>query len=322
VIPALFVLLVILAGRVVTLSGASEGLRYLFVPDWSRIGNAQVWLQAFSQMAFSTGAGWGLYLTYAVYMRHREDFGLNASTVVAGNFLASLLAGVIVLCTIFALRPVSFAEEALAAGNQGLAFIYFTELLIEMPGGDVFAPLFYLALALAGISSLIAMLELATRNVMDMGLSRHRSVPLVVVVTFVAGIPAALSVDYLSNQDFVWGVGLLIGGLLAAIAMMKYGVERARAELDAVSDFRIGAWWSWLIRIFPLLFTVLIGWWMYQAVFDFAPDTWWNPFEMFSLATMLLQWAVLFAIVYALNGVLANRVRRGEPAVEGTPHGD
>jgi neurotransmitter:Na+ symporter, NSS family len=321
VIPALFVLLVILAIRAVTLSGASEGLRYLFVPDWSRMGNAQVWLQAFSQMAFSTGAGWGLYLTYAVYMRHREDFGLNASTVVAGNLLASLLAGVIVLCTIFALRPVTFAEEALAAGNQGLAFIYFTELLVEMPGGAVFAPLFYLALALAGVSSLIAMLELATRNVMDMGLSRHRSVPLVVVVTFVAGIPAALSVDYLSNQDFVWGVGLLIGGLLAAIAMMKYGVERARAELDAVSDFRIGAWWSWLIRIFPLLFAVLIGWWMYQAVSDFAPDTWWNPFETFSLATMLLQWAVLFAIVYALNGFFANRVRRGEPAVEDPPDG-
>ncbi len=183
----------------------------------------------------------------------------------------------------------------------------------------MFAPIFYVALALAGVSSLIAMLELATRNVMDMGVSRHRSVPLVVVATFVAGIPAALSVDYLSNQDFVWGVALLIGGLLAAVAMMKYGVERARAELDAVSDFRIGAWWPWLIRIFPLLFAVLIGWWMYQAVFEFAPDTWWNPFETFSLATMLLQWAALFVIVYALNGFLANRVRRGEAAAEDPP---
>lgn len=65
-------------------------------------------------------------------------------------------------------------------------------------------------------------------------------------------------------------MGLLIGGLLAAVAMM-----------------------------------------MYQAVFDFAPDRWWwNPFETFSLATMLLQWALLVVIVYALNRFLANRVRR------------
>jgi neurotransmitter:Na+ symporter, NSS family len=326
VIPALFVIMVILTVRAVTLPGAAEGLRYLFVPEWSRLGNAQVWLQAFSQMAFSTGAGWGLYLTYAVYMREREDMGANASIVCAGNLLASLLAGTAVICTIFALRSQGFAEEALGAGNQGLAFIYFTRLLIEMPGGIVFAPLFFLALALAGISSLIAMVELAARNVIDMGLTRHRAVILVAVVTFIAGIPSALSVEFLSNQDFVWGVGLLIGGLLAAIAMMKYGVERARAEIDATSDFRIGRWWPWLIRFFPVMFAALFGWWIYQAIFVFAPDTWWNPFETFSLATMIVQWGILFVVLYALNNFLANRVGSGamspgEKPPDGEPSG-
>lgn len=210
--------------------------------------------------------------------------------LVAGNFLASLLAGTAILCTIFALRSQSFAEEALGAGNQGLAFIYFTRLLVEMPGGVIFAPLFFLALALAGLSSLIAMVELATRNVIDMGLTRHRAVILVAVVTFIVGIPSAYSVEVLSNQDFVWGVGLLIGGMLAAVAMMKYGVERARAEINATSDFHIGKWWSWFIRLFPVMFAVLLGWWIYQAIFVFAPDTWWNPFETFSLATMIVQW--------------------------------
>ena len=210
-------------------------------------------------MAFSTGAGWGLYLTYAVYMREREDLGLNASVLVAGNFLASLFAGTAILCTIFALRSQGFAEVALGAGNQGLAFIYFTQLLVEMPGGVIFGPLFFLALAVAGISRLIAMVELATRNVIDMGLTRHKAVILVAVVTFIAGIPSALSVEFLSNQDFVWGVGLLIGGMLAAVAMMKYGVERARAEINATSDFHIGRWWSWFIRLFPVMFAVLRG---------------------------------------------------------------
>src|SRR5690606_23737416 len=143
----------------------------------------------------------------------------------------AMLAGVAVLCTLFALGTTGFAEEALGAGNEGLAFVYFTQLFVEMPGGTVFATLFFLALALAGLSSLVAMVELATRNVMDMGVSRRSAVIGVVVVGFLLGLPSAFSLDVFSNQDFVWGVGLLVSGLLASLAMMKYGVGKARAEI-------------------------------------------------------------------------------------------
>ncbi|PSK99130.1 NSS family neurotransmitter:Na+ symporter [Haloactinopolyspora alba] len=319
-IPVLFVILVILAVRAMTLDGAADGMRYLFVPEWSLLGDAEVWLQAFTQMAFSTGAGWGLYLTYSVYMRRREDFALNAATICSGNLLASLLAGVAVMATIFALRTPEFAAEAANSGNSGLAFIYFAELFGEMPGGTwFFAPLFFLALSLAGLSSLIAMAELATRNVEDMGLPRRRAVPWVVGVSFVAGIPSAISVDFLNNQDFVWGVGLLISGLLAAVAMMKFGVERARAELDDSSDIRVGAWWPTLIRLFPVMFVALFGWWIYRTVDVLAPDTWWNPFEPFSLMTLLVQWVALFVVMYALNGFLSRRVEPGPMTPEVGP---
>lgn len=311
VIPILFVILIMLFVRAVTLPGAGAGLEYMFVPEWSQLASAQVWLQAFTQMAFSTGAGWGLYLTYAVYMREREDLGLNASILCSANLLASLFAGATVLCTVFALRGAAFASEAAAAGNQGFAFIYFAELLAEMPGGAFFAPLFFLALLLAGFSSLIAMVELGSRNVIDMGVSRQRAVILVVIVAFLAGIPSALSVDFLSNQDFVWGVGLLIGGLIAAVAMMKYGVERARAELDEASDFRIGAWWSWCIRLFPLMFVLLFGWWIYRAIRVFAPETWWHPFEPLTFGTLVLQWGLLLLVMLSLNRFLARKVGSG-----------
>ncbi|XRQ05565.1 sodium-dependent transporter [Actinomadura welshii] len=309
-IPGLFLILAVLAVQALTLNGAEEGLRHLFVPEWGRLDDARLWLEAFTQMAFSTGAGWGLYLTYAVYMRRREDFGLNATIVCAGNLLASLLAGIAVIGALYALGSAPQIESA-TAGNEGLAFIFFPQLFAEMPGGAFFGVLFFLALAMAGISSLIAMVELAARNVMDAGMGRPRAVGLVVAVTAVAGVPSALSLDFFANQDFVWGVALLISGLLAALAMMKYGLERARAAMDADSDFRIRAWWPWLIRLFPVMFAVVIGWWVYRAIDEFAPDDWWNPFSPFSVATLALQWGLLFVVLYALNNVFADRIGAG-----------
>lgn len=310
-VPVLFVILAILAIRAMTLPGSVGGLQYIFVPEWSRLGAADVWLQAFAQMAFSTGAGWGLYLTYSVYMRRREDFALNASILVAGNHLASILAGVAVLCTVFALRTPQFAAEAAGAGDQGLTFIYLAALFGEMPGGTwFFAPLFFLVLALAGLSSLVAMVELATRNVVDMGMPRQRAIRWVVLVGFVAGIPAALSLDYFANQDTVWGIALLISGLLAAMAMMRYGLARARADLDADSDFRVGAWWPALIRMFPVMFVALFGWFIWQSV-TAGDAEWWNPFATFTLGAMLVQWVPIVVILLLLNRFLGNRVGAG-----------
>jgi len=309
VIPALFVILIILFIQALTFDGASGGLEYMFVPEWSVLGDAEVWLQAFTQMAFSTGAGWGLYLTYAVYMRQKEDMATNAGILVSANLLASLFAATAILCTVFSVQSAEYATAAAAEANQDFAFTYFAALFGQMTGGAIFGPLFFLALFLAGISSLIAMVELAGRNIMDMGLSRQKAISIVVVATLIAGIPSAYSVDFLTNQDNVWGIGLLIGGLCVAIAMIKYGVERARKEMDEVSDVKVGKWWSVCIYAFPVMFVVLFGWWMQQALQD-VPEPW-DPFIPFSLGTMLLQWGVLLIIMLILNRFLANRVMSG-----------
>ncbi|MGI9049537.1 MAG: sodium-dependent transporter [Rubrobacteraceae bacterium] len=312
-IPGLFIVLMILTIRAVTLPGAIEGLHFLFVPDWGRLGSAQVWLQAFTQMAFSTGAGWGLLLTYAVYTRDSDDIILNTSALVFGNLFASLLAGTTVLCTIYALRGSGFASEALGAGNSGLAFIYLVKLFGAMPGGIFFSSLFFLAFSLATISTLISFFELGIMNLVNMGITRGRAVIGLGALAFVLGIPSAYNIDFLNNQDFVWGVALLVSGALVSLAVMKYGVERAREEINATSDLHVGRWWSWCIRGVPVFFMVMFIWWIYQTitVFSSAEAPWWNPFETFSTATMLLQWVILFVILYALNAFLTRRVGRG-----------
>jgi neurotransmitter:Na+ symporter, NSS family len=310
-LPALLVILLILAFRAVTLPGAELGLRYLFIPDWGSLVSGRLWLEAFTQVAWSTGAGWGLIMVYAVYAREKEDIAVNSGIIAFSDVLVGVIAAAVILGTLFAVAPTTaFAEEALRAGNVGLTFIYIVDLLATMPGAVILAPLFFLALALAGVSSLIAMFELGTTNLMNFGVARRKAAIYVGAAAFVFGIPSAISISFLDNQDWVWGVGLLISGLLTALAVMKYGVEKARAEINETSDVVVGRWWSICIRLVPVIFLVVFSWWVYQSVVD-HPDTWWNPLETFSTGTMVVQWLVLFAVVFALNDFMARRVEAG-----------
>jgi NSS family neurotransmitter:Na+ symporter len=315
-IPALVLLLVVLAVRAVTLPGAVRGLSFLFTPDWSQLANYRVWLAALTQNAWDTGAGWGLILTYAVYMRKNEDTTINAFTLGFGNNSMSLLAGIMVLSTAFALRP-DIADEIVGAGNEGLTFIWVPQLFATMPGGRFFMALFFLALVFAAWTSLISMIELATRVLMDTGVERGRAIRWVGIVGFLAGVPSALSLEFFGNQDFVWGVGLMLSGFFFAFAVMKYGVRRFRVELinQPGADIKIGRWWEWAIKFSLVEAVVLIGWWFFQV----RGEGWraaLNPVSAFSIGTVLLQWAIVLAALRFVNPWLARRsgVPEGGPA--------
>lgn len=311
-LPALLFIIVVLVVRAVTLPGSEEGLRYLFVPEWSELVSARLWLEAFTQVAWSTGAGWGMMMVYAVYARQREDIAVNSGIIAVSDVLVGFLAAALILGTLFAMAPaVEIAEDAIGAGDVGLTFIYVVELLATMPGAAVLAPLFFLALALAGLSSLIAMFELGVTNLIDLGLGRRRAALVVGAVAFVLGVPSALSMAVFDNQDWVWGVGLLVSGLLTALAIMKYGIEKARGEINETSDIYVGRWWSLCIALVPLVFAIIFGWWIYQSIVDFHPDSWWNPLQTLSTGTLVAQWLVVFAVVVALGGVLTKSVRAG-----------
>ncbi|MFQ5530520.1 MAG: sodium-dependent transporter, partial [Gemmatimonadota bacterium] len=161
-IPGLFILVIVLAVRAITLPGAGAGLAFMFTPTWSDLASPDIWIQALTQNAWDTGAGWGLVLAYAVYLRKTEDTALNAFVLGFGNNSVSLLAGIMVLSTVFAIMPEA-ASTIVGAGNEGLTFIWVPQLFAQMPGGNAFMIFFFLALVFAAWSSLIAMIELATR---------------------------------------------------------------------------------------------------------------------------------------------------------------
>jgi NSS family neurotransmitter:Na+ symporter len=304
--PSLFVLVIILAIRAVTLPGAPAGLAFLFTPRWADLLDARVWLEALTQNAWDTGAGWGLITAYAVYLRRREDIALNSFLLGFGNNSVSLLAGIMVLCTVFAIMP-DAADQIVGAGNEGLTFIWVPQLFGRMPGGNLFMVFFFGALVVAAWSSLIAMIELASRVLVDRGIERSRAITIVGLGGFVLGLPSALSIEFFRNQDWVWGLGLMMSGCLFAISVLRLGADRFRTRFitSEGNDIAIGRWWNLVIGLVAIEAVVLMGWWLYQAVDPADLRATFTPFSSFNVGTVLVQWGIALAVFLSLNAWLA-----------------
>ncbi len=313
-IPLLFLILTIIMVRAVTLPGATEGLKFLFQPDWDSMLTGRLWIEAFTQAAWSTGAGWGLMLTYFIYTKSNEDTVLNATTVCFGDTSAGLLAVMCVVPTIFALDP-NAAEFLKGTSNNGLVFVHLVTLFQQMPAGQIIGILFFMALTVAALSSTFPMLELVARFFMDAGFPRKKALLVGGVIMYALGVPSAMNINFLDNQDWVWGVGLLVSGLFFSLAAIKMGVDKIwKEDIEPNADLK----WPWLFKLiylFPLWFVLIFGWWIYQAA-SWYPGEWWKFWPAFDFAgysynfspgTIFFQWAILFVVVYALKGWFNNK---------------
>ena len=321
-IPALLLIVLLCVGRALTLPGAGDGLAFLFTPQWDLLGRPELWLEALTQNAWDTGAGWGLILTYAAYMQREHGVVKSAFITGIGNNVVSLLAAIMIFGTVFAVlgqqmtRPevLEVMQNSGPAGT-GLTFIWMPQLFAQMLGGGVLAVLFFLGLAFAAFSSLISMIELATRVVVDLGVPRPKAVAMVGALGFALGIPSALYVDdVFANQDFVWGVALMISGAFIAFAVVRYGIARFRREEvdDTPLDWKAGRGWEVLVGVLvPLQAVVLLVWWLYRSATMFAPETWYDPFEPASVMTCLAQWGVVLVAFLLLNKWMVRRTLGG-----------
>ena len=340
--PTLLVLIILLTIRAVTLPGASDGLSFMFSVDWGNLANARLWVEALTQNAWDTGAGWGLVLCYAVYLRQQEDTALNAFVLPIANNTISLLAGIMVFCTVFSVVPVLVSNlavqpEALAAypelaeairggqelstdlvqetifsqSNEGLTFIWMPQLFASIPFGRFFMVLFFLSLSFAAFTSMMAQVEVTTRTLVDAGIKRAKAIQWVGIGVFVLGFPSAISLRVLRNQDWVWGVALIVAGLFFAIAVIKNGLNRFRQEQlnNEHSDVRIGKWWNLVIGVLvPIQAVVLIVWFLVQARAD-DPAGWLRPFAEYNVGTVLFQFAVVLIVLIMANKWIVKRNR-------------
>ena len=184
--PLLFVLMLVVIIRGVTLPGAGAGLEYYLKPDFSKIDGTVV-LKALGQAFFSLSVGWGLMITYGSYMSKKQNIISNGFWVALADTSVALLAGLMIF-------PAVFAMGMSPDSGTGLAFTTLPAVFAEIPAGWMVGTVFFLLLSVAAVTSSISMLEVPVSYFVDEKKSLRTTCAVTVgLVAFVVGIPSALS---------------------------------------------------------------------------------------------------------------------------------
>ena len=267
--PVMFVLLLLLVVRSLTLPGASEGLSFYLKPDFGKLDTIVI-LKAVSQAFFSLSLGMGAIITYGSYLSPKQNLISSAVWVSCFDFLIAFLAGL-------AIFPALFSVAGLEPdAGPGLIFVVLPNIFNAIPLGHFFGAAFFILLAIAALTSAISMLEVVVSFTVDeFGWKRRRAAFVTGSVIFLLGIPSALgngavaffsgTLDF-ANQYF-GGMALVVGALLVSLFVgWKWGIGNAVEELErGRGSFRLGKVWGFLIRfvcplaILTILFQLLRG---------------------------------------------------------------
>lgn len=269
--PALFMLLLLLMAHSLSLPGAEKGLAFYLKPDFSEI-NGRVFLEAMGQAFFSLSLGMGTMLTYGSYLAKKDRLVSSAVWVAVLDTSIAILAGFIIF-------PALFSQNMAPDQGPGLVFAILPVIFAHIPGGMLFGTLFFLLLAVAALTSTISLLEVPVAFFIDeKQWPRRRAAWLVGGAALAFAIPSALSgggvkifsrlpllhVDFLSLWDRVWGnISLSVGALLISLFVAHvWKTANALEEITAAgARFRLARLWAVSIQyVCPLLILiVLIG---------------------------------------------------------------
>lgn len=199
--PALFIMFILLAIRSLSLDGAMEGVKFLLMPDWSYL-TAETALSALGQAFFALSLGVSAMITYASYLQNDSDLMRNANVIVWMNLLISLLAGLVIFPAVFAL---GFQPNQ----GPGLIFAVLPAVFAKLPFGMLLFAVFMVLVLFATLTSAFAMLETTAAAVIGDRTEKRAGYTLAIgIAVFIVGIPSALSFSSLDNVKLIGERGI------------------------------------------------------------------------------------------------------------------
>jgi len=266
--PALFILIIFLAIRALTLPGAGKGLAFYLKPDFSKFSSTVLFF-AVAQAFFSLSVGNGAMMTYASYLSKKDNLVSSAGWVCFFDTLVAILAGIIIFPTLFT-SPEIVPGEFVA--DTGLMFQVFPMVLSKMPGGYVFGAMFFTLLLVAVLTSTLSLLEVPTAFLVDeKKWTRRKAATFLGALAFIIGIPAALSNGgvklftkwgVMIKMDFIFiSLGMTIGALFISLFLAyAWGVKNALKEISfGNSRFKLKSLWIFNIKyLAPVVIAILL----------------------------------------------------------------
>ncbi|WP_175954121.1 sodium-dependent transporter [Schaalia sp. Marseille-Q2122] len=257
-LPLLVVLFIAIVIRALFLPGALDGLNAFFTPTWDSLADPKVWLAAFAQIFYSLSVAFGIMLTYASYLKPKSN--LTGTGLVAGfaNSSFEILAGIGVFAALGFMAHQQSVPVAELEGLTGpiLSFVTFPHIISMMPGGPIFGVLFFTSLVLAGVTSLLSLLQVVSGGLQDkFGYSPIKA-------SFIMGIPAMLvSVVLFGTQsglnaldvvdNFINTIGVVVCAIALTVVSAVAGkrLKSLRAHLNKVSSMPVPFIWDILVGL-------------------------------------------------------------------------
>jgi NSS family neurotransmitter:Na+ symporter len=264
--PGLFVIILILVARALTLPGASKGVAFYLKPDFSKVTGGTI-IDALGQAFYSLSLGMGVLITFGSYIGKNENIPKSVAIVTLLDTLVAFLAGLIIFPTVF-----SFGIDA--GAGAGLTFITLPAVFSKMWGGMVWSGLFFALLFIAALTSSVSLFEVVVSYCKDeLGWSRGKSSFLMGTAIFLLGIPSALSQgaypinlfgkSFLDAMDWICNnILLTTGGLLISLFVGWVVTDRIKDNVSNKGrlNFAFMSPWLLILRFFAPIAIVLIMW--------------------------------------------------------------
>lgn len=255
--PAFFILFIILAIRVSLFNGAIEGYKFLFVPKWEYLLNKETWIMAMGQAFFSlsiTGSG---MIVYGAYLKDDVDIPKASMQTAIFDTIAAMLAALAIMPAVF-----SFGIDPVS--GPSLMFLTLPEVFKQMPLGNFFALFFFISVSFAGITSLINMLEAVCESWQNrFHISRKKAVLVCGIITFIISVCIENGDIVGKWMDVVTIYIIPFAALLGAITIYYIlGWKALKQELDKGRKKPVGPTFKFLgkyVYVFLAIIILILG---------------------------------------------------------------